>query len=87
MSIERAIKRLFSRFSSQYFQVNRLNSKKKEAKVPLPPSFGYDIDDSGDEEEDGPPGMAPLKKLPALKFDQPFSKVEEIIGFNIPDYF
>jgi len=55
-------------------EVNRLNSKKKEAKVPLPPSFGYDIDDSGDEEEDGPPGMAPLKKLPALKFDQPFSK-------------
>lgn len=55
--------------------------------MPLPPSFGYDIDDSGDEEEDGPPGMAPLKKLPALKFDQPFSKVEEIIGFSFPDCF
>ena len=64
------------------FQVNRLKSQKKEAKVPLPPSFGYGMDDSGDEEEDGPPGMAPLKKLPALKFDKPFTKVVSALFFN-----
>ena len=48
--------------------------KNKEAKVPLPPSFGYQIDDDDDEDEEGPPGMVPLK-LPALKFDKPFTKV------------
>ena len=34
------------------------------------------VEEDDDEEEDGPPGMVPLK-LPAIKFDKPFTKVIE----------
>lgn len=45
--------------------------------MPLPPSFGYQIEDDDEDEEEGPPGMVPLK-LPALKFDKPFTKVSSL---------
>ena len=54
-----------------------MNSKEeKEARVPLPPSVGYRLDEDEDDEEDGPPGAVPLK-LPAIKFDKPFTKETE----------
>jgi len=55
-------------------ELERLNSEEnKEAKVPLPPSFGYKVDSGESSDEDGPPGAMPLK-VPAIKFDKPFTK-------------
>jgi len=75
-------------------ELARLNDQEqKEAKVPLPPSFGYKVDSDDDSDEDGPPGAAPLKPLPALKFDKPFTKnlpkdnVESWRGITMPDLY
>ncbi len=48
--------------------------EERELRVPLPPSFGYQLNESDDEEEEGPPGMTPIK-MPAIqkKVQAPYS--------------
>jgi hypothetical protein len=41
--------------------------EERELRVPLPPSFGYQLNESDDEEEEGPPGMLPMKMPPMQK--------------------
>ena len=40
--------------------------EERELRVPLPPSFGYQLNESDEEEEEGPPGMLPMKMPPAM---------------------
>ncbi len=49
-----------------YLQVVE-EKEERELRVPLPPSFGYQLNESDDEEEEGPPGMLPMKMPPMQK--------------------
>ncbi len=50
----------------RYMQVVE-EKEERELRVPLPPSFGYQLNESDDEEEEGPPGMLPMKMPPMQK--------------------
>ena len=53
---------IFQNFCEQIVE----EKEERELRVPLPPSFGYQLNESDDEEEEGPPGMMPIK-IPTMQ--------------------